>query len=117
MDECIMNFLAAVKKYSESYEVAYTSALSKEEINQMISAEVFQGTWGLSVKILLLGGSSCYFPVSKDTVCSVGDSVDLTKVTMIVCTRGFDASLINWPEADINKLKEEGKDVIVRISF
>lgn len=112
-----MTFLDAVKKYSEQYEVAYTSALSEGELKQMASAEVSQGTYGLSVRIHLLGGSTCYFPVSQDTVCSVGDPVDLTKVTMIVLTRGFDAHSIKWSQADINELKKEGKDIIVRISF
>lgn len=112
-----MNFLNAVKKYAESYEIAYSSHFSSEELKQMISAKVYQGTYGLSVQIHLVGGGTCYFPVARDVSCSVGDSVDLSKVTMLVLARGFDIKTIDWPSTDINKLKEEGKDIILKISF
>lgn len=113
----MIDFVALTKIYAESYKEVFKCGFSDENLAVITAAKVTQGTYGLAVKFSLKGGGCFYYPVAKDTACSVGDAVNPAKATMAVLARGFDTSKINWEETDINALQEDGKDIIIRVSF
>ena len=87
-----MNIFASLKSYANSFKVVGEPRLfSQEELNLVSNAKVVLSQYGLSVCFFMKDGCQKYIPLSRDSVASEGDTVDLSK-------------------AKILKLKKEGTD-------
>ena len=86
-----MNIFATLKSYANQFKVANRRAFSKEELNLVNDAKVVLSQYGMSVCFFMKDGCQKYIPLSRDSVASEGDQVDLTK-------------------AEILTLKKEGSD-------
>jgi hypothetical protein len=81
-----------LKSYANSFKVIGTPRhFSQEEMNLVNNAKVVLSQYGLSVCFFMKDGCQKYIPLSRDSVASEGDVVDLSK-------------------AKILKLKKEGTD-------
>ena len=78
-----MNIFANLQKYATRYAVKNTREFNATELAQVVSAKVVQSAYGMSVCFLMKEGGQTYVPVSRDSVCQVGDTVDLTKAKIL----------------------------------
>lgn len=72
-----MNIFAGLTKYAQKYGVKESRPFNAEELADIISAEVVISQYGLSVCFHMRGGCQQYIPLSKNSVASVGDTVDV----------------------------------------
>ena len=86
-----MNIFETLKSYANSFKEINRRAFSQEELNLVHRAEVKLSQYGMSVCFFMKDGCQKYIPLSRDSVASEGDQVDLTK-------------------AEILTLKKEGSD-------
>ena len=87
-----MNIFAGLKSYANSFKViGQPRSFSQEEMDLVNNAKVVLSQYGLSVCFFMKDGCQKYIPLSRDSVASEGDAVDLSK-------------------AKILKLKKEGTD-------
>ena len=78
-----MNIFASLQKYATRYAVKNTREFNAGELSQVVSARVVQSQYGMSVCFMMKEGGQTYIPVSRDSVCQVGDEVDLTKAKIL----------------------------------
>ena len=89
-----MNIFASLKSYANSFKKVGTRDFSAEEVNLVNNAKVVLSQYGMSVCFYMKDGCQKYIPLSRDSVASEGDAVDLTK-------------------AKILTLKKEGSDEVI----
>ena len=78
-----MNIFASLKTYASQFKVANRRAFSPEELNLVNNAEVRLSQYGMSVCFFMKDGCQKYIPLSRDSVASEGDKVDLTKAQIL----------------------------------
>jgi len=78
-----MNIFASLKKYASEYKVANRRGFSQEELSLVNHAEVKLSQYGMSVCFFMVDGCQMYIPLSRDSVASEGDKVDLTKAQIL----------------------------------
>lgn len=88
-----MNIFAGLQKYATPYEVKDTRSFNTEELAQISSAKVVASQYGMSVCFYMKAGGQTYVPVSRDSICQVGDAVDVTKVKILTLEK--DGETIN----------------------
>lgn len=93
-----MSFLSNLRLYAGSWGVTSREKISAEDKAAIASAEVVESQYGPSVCFHLKSGGTKFLPVSRDTDCKVGQSVNLDN-------------------AEILTLSREGDDDIYRIEF
>lgn len=89
-----MNIFESLKTYASQFKVIKRRNFSVEELGLVNNAKVVLSQYGMSVCFFMKEGGQHYIPVSRDSVVSEGDSVDLSK-------------------AEILTLKKEGSDEII----
>jgi len=85
-----MNIFAGLTRYAEKYEVKNTRDFSEEELSEFTSAKIVQSEYGMSVCFLMASGGQTYIPVSRNSVCKVGDVVDPHKAKVLILQKGDD---------------------------
>lgn len=88
-----MNIFAGLQKYATRYEVKDTRSFNTEELAQISSAKVVASQYGMSVCFYMKAGGQTYVPVSRDSICQVGDVVDVTKAKILTLEK--DGETIN----------------------
>ena len=88
-----MNIFASLQKYATRYEVKDTRSFNTEELAQISSAKVVASQYGMSVCFYMKAGGQTYVPISRDSICQVGDAVDVTKVKILTLEK--DGETIN----------------------
>lgn len=88
-----MNIFASLQKYATRYEVKNTRSFDAEELSQISSAKVVASQYGMSVCFYMVAGGQTYVPVSRDSICHVGDVVDVTKAKILTLEK--DGETIN----------------------
>lgn len=79
-----MNIFATLKSYANSFKpVGEPRHFSQEEIDLVNNAKVVLSQYGLSVCFFMVDGCQKYIPLSRDSVASEGDRVDLTKAKIL----------------------------------
>ena len=78
-----MNIFETLKSYANQFKVANRRAFSQEELNLVNHAEVKLSQYGMSVCFFMKDGCQKYIPLSRDSVASEGDKVDLTKAEIL----------------------------------
>lgn len=82
-----MNIFEGLKKYGNSYEVKDTRSFSPEEIEQVHSCKVVSSEYGMSVCFFMKAGGTTYIPLSRDSVASIGDIVDIHSAKLLTLSR------------------------------
>jgi hypothetical protein len=73
-----MNIFASLKSYANSFKVVGDPRhFSQEEIDLVNKAKVVLSQYGMSVCFFMKDGCQKYIPLSRDSVASEGDVVDL----------------------------------------
>ena len=78
-----MNIFDALKSYATQYQETARRNFNEEELEQVKSAKVVASQYGMSVCFFMKEGCQKYIPVSRDSACSIGDTVDLTKAQLL----------------------------------
>ena len=79
-----MNIFAGLQKYATKYQVKNSRAFNAEELADVVSAKVVASQYGMSVCFFMKSGCQTYIPVSRDSVCQVGDVVDINKTRLLI---------------------------------
>lgn len=93
-----MNIFDSLKKYNEAWQVVSSRNFDPEEIESVIHAKVVESQYGLSACFFMKGGGQKYIPMSRDSVVTTGDDIDVAKAKLIV-------------------LRRDGEDDIVRVEI
>lgn len=93
-----MNIFAGLQKYATKFEVKDNRVFNVEELAEVVSAKVVASQYGMSVCFFMVDGCQKYIPVSRDSVVSVGDVVDVNKARLLT-------------------LAKEGEEPIVRVEI
>lgn len=89
-----MGILDSLRLYRGKWEESARSAFSADDINAVASATVVASDFGHSVCFMLKSGGMKFMPVSNTSKpTQVGESVDLTKATVITLSREGDADI------------------------
>ena len=79
-----MNIFAGLQKYATKYQVKDSRVFNSEELADVVSAKVVASQFGMSVCFFMKSGCQTYIPVSRDSVCQVGDVVDVNKAKILI---------------------------------
>ena len=93
-----MNIFAGLQKYATKFQVKETRVFNAEELADVVSAKVVASQYGMSVCFFMHDGCQKYIPVSRDSVCQVGDVVDVNRAKILI-------------------LEKDGSDDIVRVEL
>lgn len=85
-----MNIFAGLQKYATRYEVKNIRDFNAEELAQISSAKVVASQYGMSVCFYMVEGGQTYVPVSRDSICQIGDAVDVTKAKILALEKDGD---------------------------
>lgn len=85
-----MNIFESLHRYATSYEVTNRRDFTPEELSQFTSAKVVSSQYGMSVCFYMVSGGQTYIPVSRDSVCHIGDTVDVAKAKLLTLVRDDD---------------------------
>lgn len=78
-----MNIFASLQVYAGKWSVKSTRAFDAEEINAVKQAVVVPSNYGNSVMFTMVAGGQTYIPLSNDATVAVGESIDLSKATLL----------------------------------
>lgn len=79
-----MNIFAGLQKYATKFQVKDSRVFNAEELADVTSAKVVASQYGMSVCFFMKSGCQTYIPVSRDSVCQVGDVVDINKAKILI---------------------------------
>lgn len=79
-----MNIFAGLQKYATKFQVKENRVFNAEELADVVSAKVVASQYGMSVCFYMHDGCQKYIPVSRDSVCQVGDVVDINKAKLLI---------------------------------
>ena len=79
-----MNIFTGLQKYATKYQVKEARVFNAEELAEVVSAKVVASQYGMSVCFFMHDGCQKYIPVSRDSVCQVGDTVDIRKAKILI---------------------------------
>ncbi len=79
-----MNIFSGKTVYGQdSWQLVGTRSFEAEEIAQVRKAEVVTSDYGLSVCFYMNKGGQIYVPLSRDSKLTAGNSVDLSKASIL----------------------------------
>jgi hypothetical protein len=79
-----MNIFAGLQKYATKFQVKDSRMFNAEELADVVSAKVVASQYGMSVCFFMKDGCQKYIPVSRDSMCQVGDAVDIKKAKILI---------------------------------
>lgn len=83
-----MNILNAIKVYPSSWNEVESRNFTSEELSGVEEAFVHEGTYGLSVCLILKSGGKGFIPLDQNSVMTVGEPVDLSLCQLVTLKRG-----------------------------
>lgn len=92
-----MNIFDSLAIYAQPWNQTAERNFSAEEINAVASAKVVSSQYGNSVCFIMKSGGQTYIPLSRDSQAGLGDTIDLSKATLVTLSR--------QGEADITRVK------------
>ena len=78
-----MNIFAGLQKYATKFQVENSRPFSPEELSEVRSAKVVASQYGMSICFHMVEGCQKYIPVSRDSIATIGDDVDLSKARIL----------------------------------
>ena len=89
-----MNIFAGLQKYATKFEVKNTRVFNQEELADVSHAKVVASQYGMSVCFFMVDGCQKYIPVSRDSIASVGDDVDITKAKLLTLAKDGEEPIV-----------------------
>lgn len=79
-----MNIFSGKTVYGEgAWEVVNKRSFEADEVAQVKNAEVVTSDYGLSVCFFMVRGGQIYIPLSRDSKLNAGDTLDVSKATIL----------------------------------
>lgn len=88
-----MNILNAIKIYRTSWEEKEVRPFTQEEMDAVEYADIHSGDYGLAVCLHLKSGGKGYIPLDIDSDKEEGDTVDLSKASLVTLSREGDKDI------------------------
>lgn len=82
-----MNIFSSLPVYADKWTEKARRAFSPEEIKAVDSATVVASKYGSSVCFVMASGGQTYIPLSTNSTLAVGDTVDLSKASLLTLSR------------------------------
>lgn len=89
-----MNIFNDLHVYADKWAVKAKRAFSKEETDAVDHAQVVDSQYGLSVCFFMKSGGQTFIPLSNGSALATGDSVDLSKASLLTLERAGDADIL-----------------------
>lgn len=88
-----MNIFSSLKTYAGKWAVKASRAFSSEEIDAVDHAAVVDSQYGNSVCFFMKAGGQTFIPLSTNSSLNIGDSVDLSKASLLTLERAGEADI------------------------
>lgn len=88
-----MNIFNSLRVYADKWTEKAKRAFSQEEINAVDSATVVASQYGNSVCFVMVSGGQTFIPLSTNSTLAVGDTVDLSKASLLILGRAGDEDI------------------------
>lgn len=79
-----MNIFSALHVYAGKWSVKEVKSFASEEVALVDNTKVVESNYGLSVCFFMKSGGQTYIPLDQNSTAAVGDSVDLSKASLVV---------------------------------
>jgi hypothetical protein len=88
-----MNIFSALRVYAGKWSVSNSRKFTADEIAAVASATVVDSQYGNSVCFMMKSGGQTYIPLDQNSNLGIGDSVDLSKASLLTLSRQGDADI------------------------
>jgi hypothetical protein len=88
-----MNIFSALRVYAGKWSVSNSRKFTADEIAAVTSATVVDSQYGNSVCFMMKSGGQTYIPLDQNSNLGIGDSVDLSKASLLTLSRQGDADI------------------------
>ena len=88
-----MNIFSALRVYAGKWQVKNSRSFSADEIAAVESATVVDSQYGQSVWFLMIGGGQTYIPLDQNSSKATGDTVDLSKASLLTLSKQGEADI------------------------
>lgn len=89
-----MNIFAGLRTYAGKWAEKSRRAFSVEEISAVRSAEVVPSQYGNSVCFFMKSGGQTYIPLANTSSVGVGESIDLSKASLVTLGKDGEADIV-----------------------
>ena len=87
------NIFGGRKIYAGGYAEKSRRMFNQFEIDQVAQATVVPSQYGMSLCFLMRAGFKHYIPVARDSKCTIGQVVDLTKAIILKLTKNGEVDI------------------------
>lgn len=94
MGERKMNIFSTLRVYAGKWMVKAKRSFTQEEVEAVDKAYVVPSDYGNSVCFLMKAGGKTFIPLSNTSTLGVGDSVDVSKATLVTLEKSGEADII-----------------------
>lgn len=88
-----MNIFQNLRVYAGKWMVKASRSFTQDEIDAVDHATVVDSQYGNSVCFFMKGGGQTFIPLSTNSTLGIGDSVDLSKASLLTLERAGDADI------------------------
>ena len=88
-----MNIFNALRVYAGKWSEKDARVFAPEEIAAVEQAKVVESQYGLSVCFLMKSGGQTYIPLDQNSSKATGDTIDLTKASLLTLGREGEADI------------------------
>jgi hypothetical protein len=88
-----MNIFSSLRVYAGKWNVKETKKFSEEEIALVDRAEVVDSQYGQSVCFFMKSGGMTYIPLDQNSSRTTGDTVDLSKASLVTLSKQGEADI------------------------
>ena len=78
-----MNIFSALKVYAGKWSEKNVRDFTSDEVAAVEQAKVVESQYGFSVCFFMKSGGQSYIPLDQNSSASIGDTIDLTKATLV----------------------------------
>lgn len=88
-----MNIFSALRVYAGKWSVSNSRKFTTDEIEAVSSATVVDSQYGNSVCFIMKSGGQTYIPLDQNSSLGIGETVDLSKASLLTLSRDGDADI------------------------
>ena len=88
-----MNIFSALRVYAGKWNLKESRSFTSDEIAAVQSATVVDSQYGQSVCFLMVSGGQTYIPLDQNSSKATGDTVDLSKASLLTLSKQGEADI------------------------
>ena len=88
-----MNIFSALRVYAGKWNVKNQRPFTSDEISAVAAATVVDSQYGQSVCFIMKSGGQTYIPLDQNSSKATGDTIDLTKASLLTLGREGEADI------------------------